>query len=110
MKQHITEKQYDELSFEQREKLFQGLFVKEYTESRSDGTVWRVFDVNYKYITIGRMIEFLREYVTFEIHMGKLIVDRNKYISKPGKAWHISYLGGPCDALWKVIKEINENI
>ena len=120
MKQNITEEQYNELSHEQKEKLFKALFPEVYGEPKRDGTLWKVYNINNKYLTIGRMIEFLDDYsnrswkidtihhddpVNCKDHLGAFEYSL-KWDDDKGRTGYISEGKDLCDVLWGAVKEV----
>lgn len=106
MKQHITPEQLDELSAGNKVELFKGLFPKIYTERKTDGTGWRMYDINHEYLTIGHMIEFLEIDNPFTFWMEwwglELDSEENTYKDKKSKYNKMEL----CDALWSEVKEL----
>ena len=122
VKQRITEEQYNELDFEAKGLLFRSFFPKLVDKQDDSGSKWMVYDINNEYITIGRMIEFLNEYLENESDTDFCI--RNKDGWSVG---HYHHDNGPegydftsslvyneegnhieelCDALWEACKEV----
>lgn len=112
MKQHITTKQLDELSEKGKKRLSKQLpKYKNPGGLPKKGLILTVSGYHQigelPLLSIGQMIEFLREHVSFAIYMDLLVISKNEHISKPGKEWHIAYVE-LCDALWEAVKEVLE--
>ena len=92
MKQHITPKQLNELSEKGKERLRKLAWDSPYevTEENKNGL---------PLLSIGQMIEFLREKTTITIYMETLIIGVNEA--------KIEYKE-LSDALWKACKEVLE--
>jgi len=98
MKQHITEKQLNELSEKGRIRYASWCDPRDGLNwpagRRKDGTP---FKFKLPLLTIGQLIEFLREKITVTIYMDILILGVH---DKQIKYTEL------CDALWQAVKEV----
>lgn len=93
MKQHITPKQFKEMSQEKTIELFG--FIK-----RKD-----FYNYHHKKITIGKMIEILQDKNIRAL--SEILIDYHRYLDDYKDAefsFNYSYNGFLCDALWDEIK------
>lgn len=111
MKQNITTEQFQELSQENQKKLFEFFFYGLIGHPmRCTKNVWYgPVDINPEYITIGKMIEFLKKRAMGDLDLQ--IWENNSGSSVwTGIGKPKDKLGGGedvelCDALWEAVKE-----
>ena len=103
MKQHLTLEQLNELSQEHKAKLFKKLFPEIVSQTNPTGSIWKIYDINYKYLTIGQMIEFLKDEVGFNLDYSSSDDTWGVIIGQYEK-------GGKelCDSLWLACKVVLE--